>query len=751
MPDAAGFRVKKATQRISMRFSVDHLSLTCRVLGFALYLWGMGALLGPAGRAEITVSRPGEVLSLKGPDYIVSQDLGTTRGENLFHGFLEFNVNTEESVTFTGQDITNIVSLITGGHTSHINGTIRSAVPGANLFLVNPHGVVFGRTAQLNVSGSFHVSTADGVRFADGTIFTGDLGDEGSLTVAPPVAFGFLRDSPSSANPIVIEGSNLRVLPGETLSVVGGDITIVGGSLLAPGGNLNLIGVGTASQGDVPLDTSQRSMDLTETLEAFGEPLGTLEISNRAGLSTSGNSGGRIVIRGRQLTVDQSEISSLNTGRSNSPGVGIDIDVTGTLLLTHGASVLSAATGEGSGGDIVVMANEARIAEGASIATSGSSSGRAGDVQLHAETAVTIQDTADDELVAGIFSFASFASQAGVVRITGDRLVMHGGAIGTVPSADTARREPRSGSVKVDVNSLMLTGGAQIDSSTSSNFDSGTVTIIADAATLSEGSVITVETNGVGAAGDITIEVGMLMLQSGAEITSESRGLGDAGTIWIMTDELRLTDSTVTTNAKQANGGNIKISAGASLLNHSSITATVNEEQGAGGNIAVNSELMLLDHSEIIARASAGMGGNIDIVATGFVADAVSVIDASSDEGINGTVNIESIIDLSESATQLPQSFAEPLTLFEEPCAERLRGGRVSSFVMSGRAGIPPEPSGGLSASMVDMPLEQRDTTGFAHLGRWPEARLARDWRQVSQMYDCNTKRPKTAVSQRTP
>jgi filamentous hemagglutinin family protein len=691
------------------------------------------------------LSRSGEVLSLPGPDYIVSQGLGKTHGENLFHSFLTFNLDPTERVTFTGQNISNIISWVTGGQPSHIDGTIRSAVPGANFFLINPSGVMFGAAAQLNVNGSFHVSTADGVRFADGTIFTGDLGDESSLTIAPPVAFGFLRDPPSGANPIVFEGSRLRVPPGETLSVLGGDITIEGGSLLAPGGNLNLISVGTTWQGDVPLDTNKLSLDLTDTL-------GTLEVSNRASLSTSGNGGGRIVIRGGQLTVDQSsEIRSVNTGGTDSSGVGIDIDVTGTFLLMNNASVLSAALGGGSGGNIIVTANEIRLAEGASMATSGSGSGRAGDVQLRAETSVTIQDTVDDDLLAGIFSFANFASQAGVVHITGDRLVMHGGAIGSVPDADTGRREPRSGSVRVEVSRLMLTDGAQIDSSTSSPLPSGTVTIVAEVASLEERAVITVGTVGVGAAGDITLDVGLLTLQDESEITSESRGSGDAGTIWIMADELRLTDSTITTNANQANGGNIAIRAGASLLHHSSITATVNEEQGSGGNIMLNSELVLLNHSEIIARASEGMGGNIGIVATGFIADPVSVIDASSDKGINGTVNIESIIDLSENATQLPESFAESLILLATPCVERLRGGQVSSFVISGRAGIPPDPSGGLPALMVVPPLAKRQAIDLAGLGRWPEARLARDWQRAALVSDCKPKRLKPAVAQPTP
>ncbi len=735
-----------------MRFSICLRDLTRRVFGLALCLWGLGALTGPRSEAQITVPRPGEDLNLRGPSYLVPQDLGETHGQNLFHRFLEFNVDTDESVTFTGGDVTNIISLITGEHASHIDGTIRSDIEGANLFLLNPNGVMFGANAQLDVKGSFHVSTADGVRFADGTIYTGDLRDEDRLIVASPVAFGFMRESPSRMNPLVIEGSLLRVPTGERLSVVGGDITMAGGSLSAAGGSLNLIGVGTAFQGDVPLDTNAPSPVLTGDFENFGEDFGTIKLSGGAALSTDGNSGGQIVIRSGQLTIDQSAITSSNDGMMDSPGVGIDIQVTGTVRLLNRSEVTSgvARLGRGRGGDIRVKANEIFIAEGASITTSGVGPGRAGDVWVHAETSVTIQDPGGDGPSTGIFSFAGFASQAGLIEVRGGSLVMDGGVIGASPDANIGRRSPRSGGVTVEVDRLRLSDGARIDSRTSGDFPGGTVNVtVKEAALLTDRSVITVGTAGAANAGDINIAVRQIILQGGSEIASESNGLGAAGTITITTSEITLSASTITTNADQANGGNIEIKAGNLHLNNGSITATVNEEQGMGGNITIDSELIiLLEDSEIIAQASEGQGGNIGIVAKGFVADETSLIDASSDQGINGTVNIESIIDLSENVAQLPLGFAEPITLFEEPCAERLRGGQASSFVVSGRAGVPAGPSGGLPSLMVDIPLTRRDADGVASLSRRRETWSSRRWHQTSRVAPCHDQRSGTAVSQ---
>src|SRR4051812_45217198 len=161
----------------------------------------LAALLttAPVQAQIVTDGSVGPKVSLRGGEIEIGANLGTRRGDNLFHSFEKFGIATGQAATFTGPStIKNVISRVTGGEVSNIDGTLASKVGQADLYFLNPAGIMFGPNAKLDVPGSFHVSTAHELRFADGARFSA-LDKAGSgLTVAPPEAFGFLGEAPKA-------------------------------------------------------------------------------------------------------------------------------------------------------------------------------------------------------------------------------------------------------------------------------------------------------------------------------------------------------------------------------------------------------------------------------------------------------------------------------------------------------------------------------------------------------------------------
>lgn len=213
-------------------------------------------LATPAGAEVIMDGSLGPPGALAGPDYVIPADLGSQMGKNLFHSFADFTIGGDESATFSGPNtVTNIIARVSGGHESIIDGLLRSTIPQANLFLLNPAGVLFGPHASLDLPGSLHVSTADYLTLGPKGHFAAQPAGASELTIDPPAAFGFLGDNPAGisliGNSSLVGAPNkIAVSEGETISLIGGNLEISATSLSAPAGRINLISMGAA--GEVP-------------------------------------------------------------------------------------------------------------------------------------------------------------------------------------------------------------------------------------------------------------------------------------------------------------------------------------------------------------------------------------------------------------------------------------------------------------------------------------------------------------------
>ncbi|GJL52614.1 MAG: hypothetical protein NPIRA01_38410 [Nitrospirales bacterium] len=291
-----------------------------------------------------------------------SIEAGTVRGQNQFHSFSQFDLGTGQIASFNGPaTIVNILSRVTGGVPSSIDGTLRSSIEGTNMFFLNPAGVIFGAEAKLDLTGSFHVSTADFLRFEDDATFYADASldrnPDSILTAAPlkgfgflnnPTTFGFTNTSPES---LVFEGADFQVSEGETISVVGGDIILksrgIGNdshsaSLSAEGGLIHVVSIKSSSE--VPVDMQEFE---ASTIEHYGEII----LSDEAAITTNGVRGGAVVIRSGRLVMDDSEIS-VNTRNGNGNPIGIDIHTKKDIVLTHNSRITSNTHGSGQAGNI---------------------------------------------------------------------------------------------------------------------------------------------------------------------------------------------------------------------------------------------------------------------------------------------------------------------------------------------------------------------------------------------------------------
>ena len=173
---------------------------------------------------------------------------GATRGDNLFHSFAAFSLPAGDIAAFENSDrIANIITRVTGDSLSEIDGTIQTS-GNANLFLMNPAGIVFGPNARLDVGGSFVASTGEGVGFENGFIYGVDTAEVPPLlTISAPIGLS-LGNAPG---PITGVGQGdtaaLSVAEGQTLALIGGDISLSGVRLAAPGGRIELGAVRSAN------------------------------------------------------------------------------------------------------------------------------------------------------------------------------------------------------------------------------------------------------------------------------------------------------------------------------------------------------------------------------------------------------------------------------------------------------------------------------------------------------------------------
>ncbi len=639
---------------------------------------------------------------------------GARRGNNLFHSFKDFNVNNGQSTYFdSSAGIARIFSRITGNNPTQILGklgvwdNLKQQQGTADLFLINPNGILFGRDSSLDLGGSFVTSTASSINFADGKEFSASNPSNSSLlTVSIPIGLQFRI----KVGAIQDQSLALSVRGGRTLALVGGEVEIAkelgeqryrisSGSLSArePGGRIELGAVGINEK--VNLQAIPTGWKLNyEKVQAFSDiKLFRLTRINANGGSEFGS--GEVQIQGRNISfAEGAQVVNVNAGRQ--PGGKIAIKASETLSIGgpdpifNSQSIVGNSTlSSGRAGDVDITARNLRLSDKAFIETQAlnNSSGDSGKISVSVAESIELTNRS------GITASTSGQGKAGDVNIlTKDLKVLEGSEISSTTSG-----RGNGGNIVINAPSIEISGLAP---------ETG------------DPSFITAESQkgATGSGGNLTINTSSLRITDGAKISVSGKE-GQAGNLKITGNSLTLNRGSITaeTGKSGAEGGaniTLQIRDLLSLANESVISATAFGDAN-GGNILIDPTFVLLfpstgpNGSDIIAKAERGKGGNIRIEAQGIFGTAErkardgnrsNDIDASSEFGASGQVQLTSTVDPNQGVTQIPETVVDPNALVSQsPC----KWGSQSQFTRTGRGGLPPNLSDDLSGETTQVGL----------------------------------------------
>jgi len=515
----------------------------------------------------------------EGNVYQINDSHGRQWGQNLFHSFESFNIEAGKTANFSGPaTVQRIISRVTGGNESQINGTIQSSIAGADIFLLNPKGILFGKSAKLDIDGSFYVSTADYLQMTESKQYVSLSTDISGLVSTPPQSFGFIDSNIASItftgeNDILQEDVKYRLTDlkkdiGNEMSqdsafsvkgnnhicIIGGEIKIQQGAVIAiedetsqsseTKGNIQLISTKSKSNiyfQDNELDYSQVS--------AFDNIL-----IKSSKLNVGGQTTGGITIVGKNIILDNSVCYLNNYGTLN-------------------------------GKRIEIMGDNIKIKNKAKIVSHAYSSGDAVSIKLTAHS-----DVQFEVYYSGIWTYSGIED----VGLKG-----------------------QTSSISISAENVYLLDGAEILNRTFGEGHSRDISIdVRERIELSNdnyrfNSSITIDTyrkNATsGDAGTLYLSAKNIELSDGSSILASTRGTGKGGHINIKAEEnLHLHGTWIDNDDGPQEGSKIFVR-----------TYGNTKDSGDSGSVSIKAKNILLeDGASIYAQTySSGKGGNLSLIA----------------------------------------------------------------------------------------------------------------------------------------
>lgn len=532
---------------------------------------------------------------------------GAQRGQNLFHSFQEFNILEGKSAYFANPEaVTNIFSRVTGNNISELFGTLGVAGT-ANLYFMNPNGIIFGQNASLDVSGSFVGTTANSIQFGEQSFYSATEPDAPPLLTVNPSAFFFNQIGAGDivSNSVAPAGSfpngfapsgfadlfGLRVPDGENFILLGGNIEINNGSLIALDGNVELGSV--SGEGIVELNRSSKKLNF-----GFSDDIsrGSVVIQNDGGIENGGATGGTISIFAENIDILQG--GSVGTGivsgfgSTDTQAGDVILNATENIIITGignlgfsrvGSIIQSGATG--NAGNVEVTAKNFALGNGAQLVSGTFGRGNGGNIDIEVDTFQITDTIIIDPEIGAVFPTRIFSG----VFLSG---------------------EGNGGNIKIKANDVSLTNGGQISAGIFGRGNGGVVDIEATkisldgaAANIVSGIFSSIDPGGFGIPGNIEIATEELSISDGSQISTTIFGQSEVGT----GNQIEIEAESILIDGVNANGA---FSGVFSLVQEAGI--------GDGGTIVINSdELTLTNQGQInVGTFGQGNAGTITINTT---------------------------------------------------------------------------------------------------------------------------------------
>ncbi|MCC5661334.1 filamentous hemagglutinin N-terminal domain-containing protein [Nostoc sp. XA010] len=575
---------------------------------------------------------------------------GTQAGGNLFHSFGEFSVPTGGVASFNNAvNIQNIISRVTGGSASIIDGIIR-ANGTANLFLINPSGIIFGQGARLDIKGSFVGTTANAIGFGSQGFFNATNPNTPELLTVNPSAllFNQIKTASIQNNSIAPSGLNptsefiatgLRVPDSKSLLLVGGDINMDGGGLFAFGGRVELGGLASAGTIELNGDGNNLSMSFPNSVERSN-----VSLNNGVVVDVTASDGGSIAVNAQNLEMTgKSRLSTgiaTELGSDNSKAGNVEVNATGAISLDNGSQITNEVGREANGqaGDINISAKTLQVKGGGLVATGTFGAGKGGNLTVDAQDIQLIGTTND-----GLFPSALYAvtenstGDAGNLTIKTNTLLVRDGA--QVVTGTTGAG--KGGNLTVDAQDIQLIGSADrrfpsglfASTEPGSTGDAGDLTIKTNTLLIEDGALVFNATFGAGKGGNLTVDAQDIQLNGSADrrfptsLSAQAAGpnsTGDAGNLTIKTNTLLIEDGAQVNAATfgAGKGGNLTVDAQDIQLigrNGQTVSALFTSAEpnstGNAGNLTIKTNTLLVrDGAQVVTGTNgAGKGGNLTV------------------------------------------------------------------------------------------------------------------------------------------